>query len=59
MTLEEYSNLDKDTGLTYWLEAKTENAGSIWGGSSYKFGIYRRRNTESSGAASVSGGGNT
>ena len=31
MTLEEYSNLDKNTGLTYWLEAKTENAGSIWG----------------------------
>lgn len=59
MTLEEYSNLDKDTGLTYWLEAKTENAGSIWGGSSYKFGIYRRRNTESSGASSVSGGGTT
>lgn len=59
MTLEEYTNLDKDSSLTYWLEAKTENAGSIWGGSAYKFGIYRRRNMESTGADTVSGGGTT
>ena len=42
MTLEEYTNLDK-TSFCYWLEAKTHDLGSIWGGSSYKFGIYKRR----------------
>jgi 5-methylcytosine-specific restriction endonuclease McrBC GTP-binding regulatory subunit McrB len=44
MTLEEYTNLDK-TSFCYWLEAKTENLGSIWGGSAYKFGIYKRKDT--------------
>jgi len=42
MTLEEYTNLDKNS-FCYWLEAKTHDLGSIWGGSSYKFGIYKRR----------------
>jgi 5-methylcytosine-specific restriction protein B len=42
MNLEEYTNLDK-TSFCYWLEAKTDDLGSIWGGSSYKFGIYKRR----------------
>ena len=46
MTLDEYANLDKDTAFIYWLEKKTEHSGSIWGGSAFKFGIYRRRNTE-------------
>jgi 5-methylcytosine-specific restriction endonuclease McrBC GTP-binding regulatory subunit McrB len=46
MTLDEYTNLDKDTSFTYWLEKKTEHSGSIWGGSSYKFGVFRRRNLE-------------
>jgi len=41
MTLEEYTNLDKDNSFCYWLEVKTQELGSIWGGSSYKFGIYR------------------
>lgn len=44
LTLEEYTNLDK-TSFCYWLEAKTYDLGSIWGGSSYKFGIYKRRDT--------------
>lgn len=42
MTLEEYTNLDK-TSFCYWIEAITANVGSIWGGSAYKFGIYKRR----------------
>lgn len=42
MALDEYTNLDK-TSFCYWLEAKTHDLGSIWGGSSYKFGIYKRR----------------
>lgn len=44
ITLDQYTNLDK-TSFCYWLEAKTEALGSIWGGSSYKFGIYKRDNT--------------
>lgn len=44
MTLEEYTNLDK-TSFCYWLEAKTHDLGSVWGGSSFKFGIYKRRDT--------------
>ena len=41
MTLEEYTNLDKDNSFCYWLESKTNGLGSIWGGSSYKFGIFK------------------
>lgn len=43
LRLEEYTNLDK-TSFCYWLEAKTNLLGSIWGGSAYKFGIYKKRN---------------
>jgi len=49
MQLEEYSNLDKNS-FTYWIEAIVSGVGSIWGGSSYKFGIYRRRDTASNDA---------
>lgn len=41
MSLEEYTNLDRSNSFCYWLEKKTESLGSIWGGSSYKFGIYK------------------
>ena len=41
MTLDEYTNLDKDNSFCYWLESKTYELGSIWGGSSYKFGIFK------------------
>lgn len=40
LTLEEYTNLDRDNSFCYWLETKTESLGSIWGGSAYKFGIF-------------------
>ena len=46
MTLEEYTNLDK-TSFCYWVEAVTTDVGSIWGGSAYKFGIFKRKNLES------------
>ena len=46
MTIDEYTNLNKDDSFCYWLEKKTERLGSIWGGSSFKFGIYRRRDTK-------------
>lgn len=45
MTIEEYTNLEK-TSFCYWLEKITEDLGSIWGGSSYKFGIYKRLNLD-------------
>jgi len=46
MAIDEYTNLNKDDSFCYWLEKKTEILGSIWGGSSFKFGIYKRRNTD-------------
>ena len=49
MTLEEYTGI-KSSGerndFTYWIEKKLENLGSIWGGSSFKFGVYKRDSTE-------------
>lgn len=41
MTLEEYTNLNRENSFCYWLEQKTSELGSIWGGSSYKFGIFK------------------
>ena len=46
MTIEEYTNLEK-TSFCYWLEAITQDIGSIWGGSAYKFGIFKRKDLES------------
>ena len=43
MTLEQYTNLNKKDSFCYWLESRTYELGSIWGGSSYKFGIYEYR----------------
>ncbi|EAL1238847.1 McrB family protein, partial [Campylobacter jejuni] len=43
---EEYTNIKKDNpnrdDFTFWIESKLDNLGSIWGGSAFKFGIYRR-----------------
>lgn len=41
MTLDQYTNLNKRDSFCYWLEVLTADLGSIWGGSSYKFGIYK------------------
>ena len=42
LTLEKYTNTGENRDdFTYWIEQKTECFGSIWGGSSYKFGIYK------------------
>ena len=50
LTLEEYTtSADDRTGdnpdypFTYWLESLTEDLGSIWGGSAFKFGVFRRK----------------
>ncbi|WP_051929360.1 AAA family ATPase [Flavobacterium sp. 83] len=42
MTLEEYTNLNRDDSFCYWLESRTTDLGGIGGGSAYKFGIYKR-----------------
>ncbi len=42
MSLEQYTNPNRDDAFIYWLEKKTEGLGSIWGGSAFKFGIFRR-----------------
>ena len=46
MTIEEYTNLNKKDSFYYWLESITEDLGSIWGGSAFKFGIYKRKDTK-------------
>ncbi|WP_249934161.1 AAA family ATPase [Campylobacter sp. RM16190] len=42
MTIEQYTGIGNKDTFTYWLESKTENLISIWGGSAYKFGIFKR-----------------
>ncbi|MBT3271559.1 MAG: hypothetical protein HN368_00270, partial [Spirochaetales bacterium] len=42
MTLQEYSVAGSKDTFTYWLESSLDKYGSIWGGSSFKFGIYSR-----------------
>jgi hypothetical protein len=32
MTLEEYTNPDRDDAFIYWVEARLQDLGSIWGG---------------------------
>ena len=42
MTLEEYTNLNLNS-FTYWIEQRTRRLGSVKGGSSLKFMVYRRK----------------
>ena len=46
MTLETYSQAGSNDSFCRWLEKHLESLGSIWGGSSLKFGIYSRANSE-------------
>ncbi len=43
MSLPEYSQAGNQNTFTYWLEVKLAESGSIWGGSSFKFGVYSRK----------------
>ncbi|RYG58309.1 MAG: hypothetical protein EON56_00025 [Alphaproteobacteria bacterium] len=43
MTLAGYTQAGSKDCFTYWLESRTEDLGSIWGGSSFKFGVYSRK----------------
>lgn len=46
MTLEEYTNPDRDDAFVYWIESRLDKLGSIWGGSAFKFGIYCQSNVK-------------
>ncbi len=46
MSLPEYSTAGDDNTFTAWIESRLDKLGSIWGGSSFKFGIYSRKNKE-------------
>ncbi|UOD32156.1 AAA family ATPase [Massilia violaceinigra] len=46
MTLDEYTKAGSKDTFTYWMEARLDKMGSIWGGSSFKFGIYSRKVTD-------------
>jgi 5-methylcytosine-specific restriction enzyme B len=46
MTLDEYTKAGSKDTFTYWMEARLDKMGSIWGGSAFKFGIFSRKDTE-------------
>lgn len=46
MTLDEYSQAGSKDSFTYWIESHLDEMGSIWGGSSFKFGVFSRKDTE-------------
>lgn len=46
MSIEEYTAVGSEDTYTRWIEARLESLGSIWGGSAFKFGIYKRKSKE-------------
>lgn len=42
LRIEQYTKAGDSNTFTNWLEGRTEDLGSIWGGSAFKFGIYQR-----------------
>lgn len=46
MTLDEYTQAGSKDSFTYWIESRLDGMGSIWGGSSFKFGVFSRKDTE-------------
>ena len=43
MQLREYTAVGQDRTFTAWIERRLDKMGSIWGGSSFKFGIFSRK----------------
>jgi len=43
MTLPQYAQAGNKDSFVNWLETGTESLGSMWGGSSFKFGVYSRK----------------
>ena len=46
MTLDDYSQAGSKDSFTYWIESRLDELGSIWGGSSFKLGVFSRKDTE-------------
>ena len=46
MTLDEYSQAGSKGSFTYWIGSHLDEMGSIWGGSSFKFSVFSRKDTE-------------
>lgn len=46
MTLDKYIKAGSTDTFTYWLEARLDKMGSIWGGNAFKFGVYSRKDTK-------------
>lgn len=46
MTLDEYTQAGSKDSFTYWIESRLDELGSIWGGSSFKFCVFSRKDTE-------------
>lgn len=46
INLDEYTKVGDKNTFTYWLESKLDTVGGIWGGSSFKFGIFNRLDKE-------------
>lgn len=46
MTLDEYNQAGSKESFTYWIEARLDQLGSIWGGSAFKFGVFSRKDNE-------------
>lgn len=42
MSLDEYTQAGSQDSFTYWIESRLDQMGSIWGGSSFKFGVFSR-----------------
>jgi 5-methylcytosine-specific restriction protein B len=46
MTLADYTQAGSKETFTYWIESRLDKLGSIWGGSSFKFGVFSRKDEE-------------
>ena len=44
LSLNEYTNLERDNSFCYWVEIRLKNHGNIQGSTAYKFGIYEYDN---------------
>jgi 5-methylcytosine-specific restriction protein B len=55
MTLPDYTSVGQSHSFTAWIESRLDKMGSIWGGSSFKFGIFSRKNK----AVKTGGGGDS
>ena len=58
MTIEDYTNLERNNSFCYWLESKLGDLGSIWGSNSFKFGIYKMNDKKTFKAKRYSEDGN-